>query len=67
MGPLAGILPSDSLEKRIRQNIALCWLRQEPDKRSQEEVRRAVLRIVEEQLQDIEAIVKDLDQTLGSR
>ena len=56
----AGKLPPDLLPRGIRRHIQLCWMLQEPTKRSKEDVRRAMLDIFEKEMQDFETIVKDL-------
>ncbi len=48
------------LAQHIRNDIQLCRLLQEPDKRSQQDVRRVILGLVEDQLKDLSTIVKDL-------
>ena len=60
LAPLAGHAPADLLAQHIRKDIQLCWLLQEPDKRSQEDVRRVILGLVEDQLKDLNNIVKDI-------
>ena len=57
---LGGDLPPDVLSRSIRKSIQFCWLLQEPDKRSQEDVRRVILGALEEEMRDFEALVKGL-------
>ena len=53
------------LAQHIRNDIQLCRLLQEPDKRSQQDVRRVILGLVEDQLKDLSTIVKDLTNQHG--
>ena len=55
-----GKLPPDLLPRNVRKNIQLCWLLQEPNKRSKEDVRRVILGIFEDEMKDFESVVKGL-------
>jgi hypothetical protein len=56
----AGKLPPDLLPRSVRHNIQLCWMLQEPSKRSREDIRRVMLDIFENEMRDFESLVNEL-------
>ena len=56
----AGRLPPDLLDRNVRKSIQLCWLLQEPNNRSKEDIERIILGIFADEMKNFENVVKDL-------